>query len=222
MTEPHSPCPMLNALFAEGRMKAAADGTVTLAELAAAMVGAGLDRSQLGPLRAIAALGSGGLEALVASNFGTDDGFRVDLGYRLLEGLLGHAGDSGVLGEPPGPRAERFEALIAHAEARPGGKARVMTAASYLRALDARADGPRAHEGSATKGRFFGALEAQLIPALFGEITVEQLRALYFEGKVPPPSPDQKALGALLPEVLKRVPAGFAADVRRALRTQAG
>jgi hypothetical protein len=216
---------MLNALFVDRRMTPAADGTVTLKQLADAMVGAGLDPSQLGPLRAIAALGSGGFEGLVTSNFGTDDQHRVDLGYHLLDGVLGHAGDSGVLGEPPGPRAERFEALIAHAEERvaaDGRRLRVMTPASYLRALDARADGPRAHEGSASKGRFFGALEAQLIPSLFGEITVEQLRALYFEGRIPPPAPDQKALGALFPEILRRVPSAFAADVRRAMKTQAG
>ncbi len=211
---------MLNALFVQERMLPAADGTVTLQELADAMSSAGVDRSQLGALRAVAALGSGGMDGLVESNLGAEDGHRVDLGYHLLDGVLGHAADSGTLGEPPGPRPERFEALITFAEERPGpgGRVvRVMTKESYLRALDARADEARAHEGGATKGRFFGALEAQLIPSLFGELTVEQLRALYFEGKLPPALTDQAGLGALLPQILRRLPAAVGEDLRRAL-----
>jgi len=209
---------MLNALFLEQRLRPREDGTVSLSELAAAMIGAGVDASQAPVLRVMAALGHGGAEAVVDSTFGTEDEFRVNLGFHLLEGALGHAADSGVLGQPPGPpRAERFEALIAHAEDR-GSGARVMTKESYLAALDARADKERAHQGSAAKGRLFGALEAQLIPSIFGELTVDQLRAFYFEGKIPPALASQAGLGAALSAIVKRVPVGFVEDVKRALR----
>ena len=118
MAEPKSACPMLNALFQEQRLRPADDGTVSLAELGSAMLGAGVDASQERLLRMVAALGSGGGEALVESKLGARDDFRVDLGFHLLEGVLGHAADSGVLGDPPGPRPDRFEALIAYAETR--------------------------------------------------------------------------------------------------------
>lgn len=223
MAEPKSACPMLNALFLDDRLRAADDGTVSLAELGAAMTGAGVDASQERLLRMVAALGSGGGEALLESKLGGRDDFRVDLGFHLLDGLLGHAADSGVLGEPPGPRQDRFETLTAYAETRsgPSGAAvRVMTARSYLLALDARAGADRAREGGAFKGRFFAALEAQLIPSIFGELTVEQLRAFYFEGKLPPAAPRQPGVGALLPAILRRLPGGFVEDLRRALEAK--
>lgn len=223
MVEPKSACPMLNALFLEERLRPADDGTVSLAELGAAMLSAGVDPSQERILRLVAALGSGGGEALVESKLGARDDFRVDLGFHLLDGVLGHAADSGVLGDPPGPRRDRFEALIAYAETRndPSGAAvRVMTARSYLLALDARADGERAHQGGAFRGRFFAALEAQLIPSIFGELTVDQLRAFYFEGKIPPAAPQQPGIGALLPAILRRLPGGFVEDLRRALEAK--
>jgi hypothetical protein len=181
---PEIVCPVLGSLVREGRVQLKPDGTVPFDELTSAWRALGLSAPLRAGLRSLGVFANSPLD--VRHNARAAELNVLD----LRDGMLTHPADSGVLSH--GKLDEgAFDTLIFHAEAG------VMTIDAFARAIaqNVRRDlEPGQLLDTVLRGMNASVVEFSGLLALFGRrdhphgklgITVDELRALYFEQRLP-------------------------------------
>lgn len=177
-------CPVLNAMVQEGKLPMNAKGEIKLSDLRKAGTEVGLSKPLNYSLTAIG-WNSGRPTEILGNLFNG----KMNL-LELRSGMTKHPSDSAILNGASFDQ-QRFDALVAHAQ---GG---VMTASSFSAAIADNTRRDMAGSNPVTAlgfGKPASLVEFSALLAMFGTkgptgevgIPVEQLRALYQDGKLPP------------------------------------
>lgn len=215
-------CPVLGSMVNEGRIKLAPDGSLKLSDLRAATKDLQMDAGLRGGLTAT---------GLIANKPGDIMHNTLHGSMNVLDlrsGNIKHPGDSAILTAGKFDQA-KFDALVSHAE---GG---VMTVDSFARAIAANVQRdmiPGQKLDTLIRGKNFSNVEYGALLASFGTrdaksgklgISVEDMRALYQDKKLPPANPATLVEAtALTASLAVKVDAKLAQTAFRSLATATG
>lgn len=215
-------CPVLGSMVNEGRIKLAPDGSLKLSELRAATRDLQMDAGLRGGLTAT---------GLIANKPGDIMHNTLHGSMNVLElrsGSIKHPGDSAIL---TGGKFDqgKFDAMVSHAE---NG---VMTVDSFGKAIAANVQRdllPGQKVDTLVRGKNFSAVEFGALLASFGKtdpksgklgISVEDMRALYQDKKLPQANPASLIEAtALTASLALKADGALAATAFRSLATATG
>ncbi len=215
-------CPVLASMVNEGRIKLAPDGALKLSDLRAATKELQMDAGLRGGLSATGLIANAPSEILHNTIHGSMNVLE------LRSGPIKHPGDSEILTAGKFDQG-RFDALVSHAE---NG---VMTVDSFSKAIAANVQRdlkPGQSIDTLVRGKNFSAVEFGALLASFGKtdpksgklgISVEDMRALYQDKKLPTANPASLVEAtALTASLTMKADGALAAAGFRSLATATG
>lgn len=215
-------CPVLGSMVKEGRIKLEPDGTLKLSDLRAATKDLQMDAGLRGGLTATGFIANTPGDIMHNTLHGEMN--VLD----LRSGSIKHPGDSAILTGGKFDQS-KFDALVSHAE---GG---VMTTDSFAKAIAANVQRdliPGQKLDTLVRGKNFSNVEFGALLASFGNpdpktgklgISVEDMRALYQDKKLPPANKATLVEAtALTASLAVKVDAALAGSAFRSLATATG